>query len=110
MVHLSRNRCGTQACAPSMGPVVPGVAWVPAGAGAAVRGRAPIAIQPQRGDRMTTVSDFVLQRLHAWGVRRIFGYPGDGINGLMGAMGRQDAIEFVQTRHEELAAFMATAH
>ena len=59
---------------------------------------------------MTTVSDFVLQRLHAWGVRRIFGYPGDGINGLMGAMGRQDAIEFVQTRHEELAAFMATAH
>jgi pyruvate dehydrogenase (quinone) len=58
----------------------------------------------------TTVGDFLLQRLHAWGVRRVFGYPGDGINGIMGAFGRSDAIEFVQTRHEELAAFMACAH
>ena len=58
----------------------------------------------------TTVGDFLLQRLHAWGVRRVFGYPGDGINGIMGAFGRSDAIEFVQARHEELAAFMACAH
>jgi pyruvate dehydrogenase (quinone) len=58
----------------------------------------------------TTVGDFLLQRLHAWGVRRVFGYPGDGINGIMGAFGRTDAIEFVQARHEELAAFMACAH
>jgi len=44
-------------------------------------------------------------------VRRVFGYPGDGINGLMGALQRaQGTIEFVQTRHEELAAFMACAH
>jgi pyruvate dehydrogenase (quinone) len=44
-------------------------------------------------------------------VRRIFGYPGDGINGVMGALGRmRDRIEFVQARHEELAAFMACAH
>lgn len=61
-----------------------------------------------------TVSDFMLARLHAWGVRRIFGYPGDGINGLMGALDRarkdELGIEFVQTRHEELAAFMACAH
>ena len=58
-----------------------------------------------------TVGDFLLQRLHAWGIRRIFGYPGDGINGIMGAFGRQKlGLEFVQTRHEELAAFMATAH
>lgn len=58
-----------------------------------------------------TVSDHLLQRLHAWGVRRVFGYPGDGINGLMGAFGRRDGdIEFVQARHEELAAFMAGAH
>src|SRR5690606_37771808 len=35
-----------------------------------------------------SVSDFLLRRLHAWGVRRIFGYPGDGINGIMGALGR----------------------
>ena len=57
------------------------------------------------------VSDHLLQRLHAWGVRRIFGYPGDGINGVMGALGRSDgSIEFIQTRHEELAAFMACAH
>lgn len=58
-----------------------------------------------------TVSDHLLQRLHAWGVRRVFGYPGDGINGLIGAFGRREGdIEFVQARHEELAAFMATAH
>jgi pyruvate dehydrogenase (quinone) len=57
-----------------------------------------------------TVGDFLLQRMNAWGVRRVFGYPGDGINGIMGAFGRQDAIEFIQTRHEEMAAFMATAH
>ncbi|TFV98648.1 thiamine pyrophosphate-requiring protein, partial [Oxalobacteraceae bacterium OM1] len=57
-----------------------------------------------------TVADFLLHRLGAWQVRRIYGYPGDGINGIMGALGRQDAIEFVQTRHEELAAFMPCAH
>ncbi|SFU83385.1 thiamine pyrophosphate-requiring protein [Pseudoduganella namucuonensis] len=58
----------------------------------------------------TTVGDFLLQRLAEWGVRRVFGYPGDGINGIVGAFGRQDQIEFVQPRHEEMAAFMATAH
>jgi pyruvate dehydrogenase (quinone) len=58
-----------------------------------------------------TVSDQLLQRLHDWGVRRIYGYPGDGINGLMGAFDRMDGeMAFVQARHEELAAFMATAH
>jgi pyruvate dehydrogenase (quinone) len=58
-----------------------------------------------------TVGDFLVERLHAWGVRRIFGYPGDGINGVFGAMNRaRDKIEFVQTRHEEMAAFMACAH
>ncbi len=57
-----------------------------------------------------TVGDFLLQRMHEWGVRRVFGYPGDGINGIMGAFGRQEDIEFVQVRHEEMAAFMATGH
>jgi len=58
-----------------------------------------------------TVGDQILERLHAWGVRRVFGYPGDGINGLIGAFGRiGDRMQFVQTRHEELAAFMACAH
>lgn len=57
-----------------------------------------------------TVGDFIVQRLHQWGVRRIFGYPGDGINGIMAALDRQQAkVRFVQTRHEELAAFMACA-
>jgi pyruvate dehydrogenase (quinone) len=57
-----------------------------------------------------TVGDFLLERLTRWGVRRIYGYPGDGINGIMGALGRTRRLEFVQARHEELAAFMACAH
>ncbi|MGH2498367.1 MAG: thiamine pyrophosphate-requiring protein [Ktedonobacteraceae bacterium] len=57
------------------------------------------------------VSDFMLKRLSQWGVKRIFGYPGDGINGILGGLERQlDLFEFVQVRHEEMAAFMATAH
>ncbi len=60
-------------------------------------------------------SDFLVERLYAWGVRRVFGYPGDGINGIMGALnrayGRHDGkIDFIQARHEELAAFEACAH
>ncbi len=58
-----------------------------------------------------TVSDHIIERLRQWGVRRIFGFPGDGINGIMGAVDRaRDEIEFVQVRHEEMAAFMACAH
>lgn len=58
-----------------------------------------------------TVSDFLLQRLSAWGVKRIFGYPGDGILGIMSALERHpDLFEFVQVRHEEMAAFMACGH
>ena len=58
-----------------------------------------------------TVGDFLLKRLSEWGVRRIYGYPGDGINGIMGAFGRmRDGIQFVQAGHEELAAFEACAH
>lgn len=57
------------------------------------------------------VSDFLLTRLHSWGVRRIYGYPGDGIGGIVGALDRaKDKIDFIQTRHEEMAAFMACAH
>ena len=58
-----------------------------------------------------TVGDFIVERLHAWGVRQIFGYPGDGINGVFGALQRaKGKIEFIQCRHEEMAAFMASAH
>src|SRR5581483_5639486 len=57
------------------------------------------------------VSDFLLERLAAWGIKRIYGYPGDGINGILGALERhQDLFSFVQVRHEEMAAFMACAH
>ncbi len=56
-------------------------------------------------------ADFLLERLHANGVRRIYGYPGDGINAIVGALDRQrDKLEFVQVRHEEMAAFMACGH
>jgi pyruvate dehydrogenase (quinone) len=58
-----------------------------------------------------TVGDFFIDRLHRWGVRRIYGYPGDGINGVFGALQRAEGkIEFIQVRHEEMAAFMASAH
>ena len=59
-----------------------------------------------------TVGDFFWERLYQWGVRRVFGYPGDGINGLLGGLARfgTDKIQFVQVRHEEMAAFMASAH
>lgn len=57
------------------------------------------------------VGDHLLERLSQWGVKRIFGYPGDGINGIMGAMGRHaDAFDYIRVRHEEMAAFMAVAH
>ena len=58
-----------------------------------------------------TVSDFFWERLSAWGVKRVFGFPGDGINGLIGALARAgDRLDFVQARHEEMAAFMACGH
>jgi pyruvate dehydrogenase (quinone) len=58
------------------------------------------------------VGDFVVRRLREWGVRRVFGYPGDGINGVVLAFGRESGreIEWVQPRHEEMCAFMACAH
>jgi pyruvate dehydrogenase (quinone) len=60
---------------------------------------------------VATVSDFLIERLIAWGVKRIYGYPGDGINGIITAIDRhQEQIDFVQVRHEEQAAFMACAH
>jgi len=58
-----------------------------------------------------TVGAFVLKRLHEHGVGRIYGYPGDGINGILGGFHEHgEEVEFVQTRHEEIAAFCASAH
>ncbi|MEZ0100291.1 thiamine pyrophosphate-dependent acetolactate synthase large subunit-like protein [Bradyrhizobium elkanii] len=58
-----------------------------------------------------TVGDFVVQRLQDWDVRHLFGYPGDGINGVFGALNRAEGkIDFIQARHEEMAAFMACAY
>jgi pyruvate dehydrogenase (quinone) len=62
-----------------------------------------IAHEPEEHAMSDTVSDFMLDRL-------IYGYPGDGINGLVTALGRDERIEFIQVRHEEMAAFMACAH
>ncbi|MGI5166278.1 thiamine pyrophosphate-requiring protein [Spirillospora sp. CA-253888] len=59
----------------------------------------------------TTVADFLLGRLRAWGVDTVFGYPGDGINGLLAAWGRaDDRPRFVQSRHEEMSAFQAVGY
>jgi pyruvate dehydrogenase (quinone) len=57
------------------------------------------------------VADYVLKRLSEWGVRRVYGYPGDGINAFLGAFDRAGGDpEFIQARHEEMAAFMACGH
>ncbi len=59
----------------------------------------------------TTAADNLCERLSAWDVKAIYGFPGDGINGILGALRRhQDELRFVQTRHEEMAAFMACGH
>jgi pyruvate dehydrogenase (quinone) len=58
-----------------------------------------------------TVADFILERLRDWGVEKVFGYSGDGINGLLGAWGRAgNSPKFVQSRHEEMSAFEAVGY
>src|SRR3954454_15948274 len=56
------------------------------------------------------VAEFILSRLNEWGVDKIYGYPGDGINGLLGAFHKVEKPEFIQVRHEEIAAFAASGH
>src|SRR5690348_10361592 len=71
----------------------------------------PRLSQRKESAMTTLVGDFIIERLVEWGVHRIYGYPGDGINGLMGAMNRADGkVELVRARHEEMCAFMACAH
>ncbi|MGW4961476.1 thiamine pyrophosphate-requiring protein [Nonomuraea sp. NPDC004186] len=58
-----------------------------------------------------TVADYLLLRLRQWGVEHLFGYPGDGINGIIAALGRaEDRPRFVQSRHEEMSAFQAVGY
>jgi len=58
-----------------------------------------------------TVGDMILARLREWDVEYVFGYPGDGINGLLAAWGRaDDSPRFIQARHEEMAAFSAVGY
>ena len=59
---------------------------------------------------MPDVAHYILNRLHEWGIDRIYGYPGDGINAFLGAFEDVEKPVFTQTRHEEMAAFMACAH
>ena len=57
------------------------------------------------------VAEFVWKRLNAWGLSRVYGYPGDGVGGLDVALEKaKDFMDYVQVRHEEMAAFMASAH
>jgi pyruvate dehydrogenase (quinone) len=59
----------------------------------------------------TTVADFVLERLREWGIEQVFGYAGDGINGLLAAWQKADNKPvFIQARHEEMAAFQACGY
>src|SRR5437763_8315537 len=58
-----------------------------------------------------TVADLLAERLISWGVDTIFGFPGDGVNGIFEALRtRQDQVKFIQVRHEEAAAFAACGY
>src|SRR4029078_2817583 len=95
------------------GPVAPEPLPVQAGGGVSRRLRTATkrVTNGRRRPMALTSADFLLQRLHENGVRRIYGYPGDGINAIVGALGGQrDKLDFLQVRHEEMAAFMACAH
>jgi pyruvate dehydrogenase (quinone) len=60
---------------------------------------------------MGTVADFLLERVRDWGVEQVFAYPGDGINGILGAFGRADnSPAFIQSRHEEMSALEAVGY
>lgn len=63
---------------------------------------------------MYTVSDFVIDRLIAWDLHRFYGFPGDGIGGFDGALGRAERagkdFRYLRPTHEEMAALMACAH
>src|SRR5487761_2531788 len=65
----------------------------------------------RRMSQSQTVADYILSRLREWGVDKVFAYPGDGINGILGAWGRADnQPKFVQSRHEEMSAFEAVGY
>src|SRR3954467_1561812 len=75
------------------------------------RKAAACAIQSGGQPMSTKVSDHILERLREWGVDHVFGYPGDGINGLLAAWGRADnQPRFVQSRHEGMSAFEAVGY
>jgi glyoxylate carboligase len=59
----------------------------------------------------STVADYLLERLRAWDVEHVFAYAGDGINGILAAWGRaENNPQFIQARHEEMAAFEAVGY
>src|SRR5690349_12610430 len=59
----------------------------------------------------TTVADYLLRRLREWGVDKVFGFPGDVINGILAAWGRaENNPKFIQARHEEMSAFEAVGY
>ncbi|MBW3578806.1 MAG: thiamine pyrophosphate-requiring protein [Actinobacteria bacterium] len=64
----------------------------------------------RKDDEMVTTAEAAMTRLKQWGVTQIFGYPGDGINGLLEAFESVEGTRFIQVRHEELAAFAACAY
>ena len=67
--------------------------------------------QQETGDVMPSTAEFILNRLTEWGIRRVYGYPGDGIDSILGAFHKVgDRLDFIQCRHEEIAAFAACAH
>jgi pyruvate dehydrogenase (quinone) len=110
----ARARAPAPSGAPSDAPY-PGVSAagrepIPAGSPSSEPGSG--GVTPSRSTPMASnVAEFILNRLTEWGVKRVYGYPGDGINGLLGAFHQVgDRLAFTQTRHEELAAFAACAH
>ncbi len=58
---------------------------------------------------MTIVADVLVDTLSSIGVKRIYGIVGDSLNGITNSLRAKKNIEWIHTRHEEVAAFAAGA-
>ena len=57
-----------------------------------------------------TVSEVLVDQIAEWGVSYVFGVPGTSTLGVVDAIRKNPKVKYIQVRHEEVAAFMASAY